>query len=131
MKKLNKKGFTIVELVIVIAVIAILAGVLIPTFATVVDKANKSAAMQQAKNAYENYLVEAAEKGTDNINLCIEVTNGSNKYYFYVNGGQFDATAHDSCTTSTATDLKHVVVAKGTETFSVDSDGKLVTTHTN
>ena len=58
MKKLNKKGFTIVELVIVIAVIAILAGVLIPTFATVVDKANKSSAQQQAKNFYT--LLEAA-----------------------------------------------------------------------
>lgn len=58
MKKLNKKGFTIVELVIVIAVIAILAGVLIPTFATVVDKANKSSAEQQARNFYT--LVEAA-----------------------------------------------------------------------
>ena len=58
MKKLNKKGFTIVELVIVIAVIAILAGVLIPTFATVVDKANKSPAEQQARNFYT--LLEAA-----------------------------------------------------------------------
>ena len=52
MKKTNKKGFTIVELVIVIAVIAILAAVLIPTFAGVVEKANKSAALQAAKNAY-------------------------------------------------------------------------------
>ena len=42
MKKLNKKGFTIVELVIVIAVIAILAAVLIPTFASLVGKANMS-----------------------------------------------------------------------------------------
>ena len=58
MKKLNKKGFTIVELVIVIAVIAILAGVLIPTFATVVDKANKSSAEQQARSFYT--LLEAA-----------------------------------------------------------------------
>ncbi|MGM9683101.1 MAG: type IV pilin protein, partial [Eubacteriales bacterium] len=32
MKNTKKKGFTIVELVIVIAVIAILAAVLIPTF---------------------------------------------------------------------------------------------------
>ena len=34
MKNLKKKGFTIVELVIVIAVIAVLAAVLIPTFVT-------------------------------------------------------------------------------------------------
>ena len=42
MKKTNKKGFTIVELVIVIAVVAILAAVLIPTFVSVVNKANVS-----------------------------------------------------------------------------------------
>ena len=49
MKKLNKKGFTIVELVIVIAVIAILAGVLIPTFASIVKKANQSADIQAVR----------------------------------------------------------------------------------
>ncbi len=47
MKKQNKKGFTLVELVIVIAVIAILAAVLIPTFTTVIANANKSAALQE------------------------------------------------------------------------------------
>ena len=38
MKKLNKKAFTIVELVIVIAIIAILAAVLIPTFVKLIRK---------------------------------------------------------------------------------------------
>ena len=52
MKRNNRKGFTIVELVIVIAVIAILAGVLIPTFAGVTNKAKESKALQEAKNAY-------------------------------------------------------------------------------
>ena len=92
MKKLNKKGFTIVELVIVIAVIAILAGVLIPTFATVVDKANKSKAMQEAKNEYEAYLAEYAKDldGTQNLDVV------SGKYYFEVRNGKFDATAKDA-----------------------------------
>ena len=89
MKKLNKKGFTIVELVIVIAVIAILAGVLIPTFATVVEKANQSKAMQQAKNAYELFLAEYAEKGQAIPNLCIE----SGEYHFHVVNGTFQAEA--------------------------------------
>ncbi len=48
MRKTNKKGFTIIELVIVITVIAILAGVLIPTFASVIKKANISADQQLA-----------------------------------------------------------------------------------
>ncbi len=42
MKRTNKKGFTIVELVIVIAVIAILAAVLVPTFSNLINKANVS-----------------------------------------------------------------------------------------
>ena len=49
MKKSNRKGFTIVELVIVIAVIAILAAVLIPTFSNLIKKANQSSDIQAAR----------------------------------------------------------------------------------
>lgn len=54
----NKKGFTLVELVIVIAVIAILAGVLIGTFATVISRANQSKAMQEIKAKVDEAYVE-------------------------------------------------------------------------
>lgn len=54
----NKKAFSIVELVIVIAVIAVLAAVMIPTFGKIVEKAQDSKAMQEAKNAFTNYLNE-------------------------------------------------------------------------
>ena len=50
MKKTNKKGFTIVELVIVIAVIAILAAVLIPNISRLVKKANESSDIQAVRN---------------------------------------------------------------------------------
>ena len=64
MKKLNnKKGFTIVELVIVIAVIGILAAVLIPTFSGVIDKANESNALSEASNSLKVVLAELAEDG--------------------------------------------------------------------
>ncbi len=101
MRENNKKGFTIVELVIVIAVIAILAAVLIPNLSRLVEKANESKAMQQAKAAYEAYLLKeeetaaAGDKVTtpaehmDDVNLCIE----SGDYYFEVTKGQFSSTA--------------------------------------
>ena len=63
MKKNNRKGFTIVELVIVIAVIAILAGVLIPTFAGITKKAKDSKALQEAQNAYKEAYAEAISDG--------------------------------------------------------------------
>ncbi len=65
MKKCSKKhGFTIVELVIVIAVIAILAAVLIPTFSGIVEKANRSKLKQEAKNAYTQYVIDNAGSGS-------------------------------------------------------------------
>lgn len=62
MGKTNRKGFTIVELVIVIAVIAILAAVLIPTFASIVSKANESN-LQQVLSAARKVVV--AENAAD------------------------------------------------------------------
>lgn len=55
MKKKLKKGFTLVELVIVIAVIAILSAVLIPTFGNVISNANEAAAKEEVSNAITQY----------------------------------------------------------------------------
>ena len=44
MKKSNKKGFTLVELIVVIAIMAILAAVLVPTVTSKIKDANESAA---------------------------------------------------------------------------------------
>ncbi len=64
MKMHNKKrGFTIVELVIVIAVIAILSAVMVPTFSGVVKKARESAAKQEANNT-ARVVAGTCEEGT-------------------------------------------------------------------
>ena len=66
MKRNNKKGFTIVELVIVIAVIAILAAVLIPTFGGVIKTAEKNALMQEAAATYkEVYAIDLSDGKLD------------------------------------------------------------------
>ena len=70
MKKKQGKAFTIVELVIVIAVIAILAAVLIPTFSTVIKKAKVSADEQAAANmntALSAYAAESGINGTEDL----------------------------------------------------------------
>lgn len=93
MLKKMKKAFTITELVIVIAVIAILAAVLIPTFTTVVDKANESAAMQEARSEFENFNVEVLTSESGVKDFVIEYKkDSSNSYYFVVTNGQFDPT---------------------------------------
>ncbi len=119
MKKANKKGFTIVELVIVIAVIAILAAVLIPTFSNVVEKANESSAMQEARSAYENWLVDEVEKdGFDmnKVDLCITCGN----YCFHVTDGQFSATATAKKDHTTESGSVAGTVTKGVLSATVD-----------
>ena len=59
----KKKGFTIVELVIVIAVVAILAAVLIPTFSNLVKKANVSADTQAVRQMNTALAIYEAENG--------------------------------------------------------------------
>lgn len=91
--KKAKKGFTIIELVIVIAVIGILAGVLIPTFSNVIANANKTAAMEEAKNAYTAYLADNAANITMNGSTFVIESKG---FYFQVTNGQFAAEALES-----------------------------------
>ena len=59
--KNKHRGFTIVELVIVIAVIAILAAVLIPTFSAIIKRANISADTQAVRNMNTILASESAE----------------------------------------------------------------------
>ena len=61
----NKKGFTIVELVIVIGVIGILSAILIPTFVSLTTKAETAALKSNLANAYSMYAADAADRKSD------------------------------------------------------------------
>lgn len=70
MKKVlkNKKAFTLTEMIVVIAIIGILAGVLIPTITGYIKRANQSAAYQEAEavlNIYETWAMEDESNLTD------------------------------------------------------------------
>jgi type IV pilus assembly protein PilA len=63
-RMLNKKGFTLIELMIVIAIIGILAAIAIPQFAAYRRKSYNAAAisdMRTAKTSLEAYYAEYQE----------------------------------------------------------------------
>jgi prepilin-type N-terminal cleavage/methylation domain-containing protein len=81
----NAKGFTLIELAIVIAIIAILASVAIPRFAAMQDNANRAVAqafMSQLNTAAATFMAQQARTPTafsDFVANGTTVTAGSNE----------------------------------------------------
>ena len=103
MKKM-KRGFTIVELVIVIGVIAILSAILIPTFVNLTDKANAARAKSEVADAYTAYVLDAADGkvGDDGADLPskgqgeVYVVRGEDKYVYGSDGWEVSTTVTGS-----------------------------------
>ncbi len=92
MKRSTKKGFTIVELVIVIAIIAILAAVLIPTFASLIQKANTSADIQACREMNTFLAVNEVSGGKDITDVYAALAEGgmtAKDYHPLVSGRLF------------------------------------------
>lgn len=123
MKRNNRKGFTIVELVIVIAVIAILAGVLIPTFGGMIKKANDSATIQEANAAYKTYTADINYVAGDTAskNLIIQVETDE---FVIIKDGVLVNEVYDSETTA-KNKFAGTTVTLGDEINVADSDCKI------
>lgn len=68
-KKKKKKGFTLIELVAVLAIIAILSAAFVPKFSNYITEAKKVTVLNEAKNivtAYESvsHKIDTAESAT-------------------------------------------------------------------
>ena len=75
----SKAGFTLVELIIVIAILAILAGVAIPVYSGYIKKANQAADLQLLSAVNTSFAAACAEVGigsTDVSGAVLRVTDG-------------------------------------------------------
>lgn len=83
MKKKNNEGFSLVELIIVIAIMAVLVIVLAPTFLKFVEKGRETTDMDNvtmAKEAVQVYVADKGLKGTDTFTVeFTATTNGKIK----------------------------------------------------
>ena len=66
MKTRNKKGFTIIELVIVIAVVGVLTAILVPTFINLTNRANEASDNSLVKNLNTAMAMEEGEGKKNN-----------------------------------------------------------------
>lgn len=62
----NKKGFTLMEMLIVVAIIAVLVAIAIPTFSGSLDKANAATDLANIRSGYASAQIKVmTEKVTD------------------------------------------------------------------
>ena len=96
----NNKGFSLVELIIVIAIMAVLIGVLAPQFIKYVERSRESTDLQnieELKTSVEAYVADNGEKfdsSTANITVGLAVSGG--KATITVGGGPSDMLTADT-----------------------------------
>jgi len=77
MKKLNKKGFTLIELIVVIAILAILAMILIPSLTGYIAKATNAKNAANCRSEYTKYQLDLAVGNTVELPATIATRIGA------------------------------------------------------
>lgn len=74
MNKTNKKGFTLAELLIVVAIIAVLVAIAITVFTSQLEKAREATDLANIRAAYAEATVEVLESDNATVSKTVKLT---------------------------------------------------------
>lgn len=122
-KKLNNKGFSLVELIIVIAIMAVLIGVLTPQYIKYVERSRESADLDNYQLIVDALNINAADTDTS----AVKLTAGSIKFVMNSAPDVTGTNAGDILTSQSANlasmTTKSTKYGNATITITVDSSG--------
>ncbi len=137
MKKDNR-GFTLMEMLIVVAIIAILVAIMIPTMTNQLEKARQTADLANIRSAYAEAMVEALQSDTATGKSEFTLTKTHTSFDKvtvpdYLQKGEQETTNGNSTTVEvkpyTGWDDVTKSVAKDKQTFTLTVDGAGVITY--
>jgi len=115
---MNSKGFSLVELIIVIAIMAIIVGILAPQFVKHVEQSRESKDIQtidEIKRAIEAYSSEHEQKGTHTVKA-----DGNMITYTLGDGGTLDEYGIKTQTVQSSSSKIKVLWTFSSSTWSVN-----------
>lgn len=118
-KNKKKKGFTLIEMVAVVAIIGILAAILVPKITGYIREAKKTEVIQQARNivqAYETYKMKN--------NMTASTTIEAQKLEDITDEGMLSLIGVDS-----TTDIDSIITKIPVDTFTVKDCINIVNEH--
>ena len=80
MKKNNKKGFTLAELLIVVAIIAVLTAIAIPVFTAQLEKSREATDMSNLRAAYAEVMAAALTQEDTNTQTGVTRSGSEGSY---------------------------------------------------
>jgi len=111
MKKTNKKGFTLAELLIVVAIIAVLVAIAIPIFTAQLEKSREATDLANVRAAYAEIVAKYIEDGQAHSATIALKSNGSDNK---IGAGDVAGVSNDA------------ILKNGTSVeVKVDADGKV------
>ena len=80
MKKMNKKGFTLAELLIVVAIIAVLVAIAIPIFTSQLEKSREATDASNIRAAYAELMADALLNDKSTMSREVKLGQGKDSW---------------------------------------------------